>query len=102
MITIPRELNQILVADPEIMGGAICFANTRIPVEILLDNVEGGTPWDVFYDNYPSLTLEMVRPVLAGQHSEERFVQSETIRQEQGSENSCELPARKWRIMRQS
>jgi uncharacterized protein (DUF433 family) len=70
MITIPRELEEILVADPEIMGGAICFANTRIPVEILLDNVEGGTPWDVFYDNYPSLTPEMVQPVLAWENCE--------------------------------
>jgi uncharacterized protein (DUF433 family) len=61
---IPRELKHILSSDPDVMGGAICFTDTRIPVDILLDNVEGGTPWDVFYDNYPSLTPEMVKPVL--------------------------------------
>lgn len=32
-------------------------------MDILLDNVEG-TPWDVFFDNYPSLTPELVQPVL--------------------------------------
>jgi uncharacterized protein (DUF433 family) len=32
--------------------------------------VEGGTPWDVFYDNYPSLTPEMVQPVLAWENCE--------------------------------
>jgi len=61
---IPRELKHILSSDPDVMGGAICFTNTRIPVDILLDNVEGGTPWDVFYRNYPSLTPSMVNPVL--------------------------------------
>ena len=63
-MSIPPELKHILSSDPEVMGGAICFTDTRIPVDILLDNVEGGTPWDVFYDNYPSLTPEMVKPVL--------------------------------------
>jgi uncharacterized protein (DUF433 family) len=61
---IPRELQQILSRNPDVMGGALCFTGTRIPVDILLDNVEGGTPWDVFYDNYPSLTPELVKPVL--------------------------------------
>jgi len=69
---IPEELQHILSSDPEVMGGEICFTDTRIPVYILLDNVEGQTPWDKFYWNYPSLTPEMVEPVLAWENRQAR------------------------------
>jgi uncharacterized protein (DUF433 family) len=61
---IPKELQGILSRDPEVMGGDVCFTGTRVPVVVLLDNVAAGTPMDEFYDSYPSLTPEMVRPVL--------------------------------------
>ncbi len=28
--------------DPEILGGTPCFAGTRVPVQALLDYIEGG------------------------------------------------------------
>lgn len=61
---IPKELEQILSSDPDVMGGAICFTNSRIPVVILLDNLAAGVPMDEFYDAYPSLTPEQVTPVM--------------------------------------
>lgn len=56
---IPEELKDILSADPEVMGGALCFTGTRIPVVILLDNVAAGVSMDEFYDGYPSLTPKL-------------------------------------------
>lgn len=54
------------------MGGAICFTNTRIPVDILLDNVAAETDWEEFYDAYPSLTSQMVKPVLEWENRQAR------------------------------
>ncbi|AIE85098.1 DUF433 domain-containing protein [Fimbriimonas ginsengisoli] len=71
-MTIPRELQNILSSDPDVMGGAICFTDTRIPVDILLDNVAAGTDWDEFYDAYPDLTPEMVKPVLQWENRQAR------------------------------
>jgi uncharacterized protein (DUF433 family) len=71
-MTIPRELKHILSRDPDVMGGAICFTGTRIPVVILLDNVAAGVSLDSFFDAYPSLTSEMVKPVLEWENQQAR------------------------------
>jgi len=63
-MTIPRELQNILSSDPEVMGGDICFTGTRIPVVMLLDNISDGVSLEEFYENYPSLTPDQVNPVL--------------------------------------
>lgn len=63
-MTIPRELEHILSSDPEVMGGDICFTDTRIPVVMLLDNIADGVSLEEFYENYPSLTPQQVNPVL--------------------------------------
>jgi uncharacterized protein (DUF433 family) len=34
--------------------------------------VAAGTDWDEFYDNYPSLTPEMVKPVLQWENKQAR------------------------------
>jgi uncharacterized protein (DUF433 family) len=42
--------------DPEILGGAPCFAGTRVPVRALLDYIEGGETLDEFLDQYPTVS----------------------------------------------
>jgi len=69
-MTIPRELQNILSSDPDIMGGDICFTGTRIPVVMLLDNVAAGVPMDEFYDDYPDLTPQQVVPVLRWENNQ--------------------------------
>jgi uncharacterized protein (DUF433 family) len=71
-MSIPEELKDILSSDPDVMGGAICFTGTRIPVVMLLDNVAAGVPMDELYDGYPSLTQEMVEPVLWWENNQAR------------------------------
>jgi len=72
-MTIPKELEGVLSSKPDIMGGDVCFTGTRIPVVMLLDNVSAGTSWEEFYDAYPDLTPEMVRPVLEWENKQARM-----------------------------
>ncbi|MFA7241865.1 MAG: DUF433 domain-containing protein [Sulfuricellaceae bacterium] len=41
--------------DPDILGGAPCFAGTRVPVKTLFDFLENGDSLDVFLDEFPSV-----------------------------------------------
>ena len=50
--------------DPEIMGGAPCFAGTRVPIKNLFDYLEGGEPLDEFLHQFPSVTREQAVAVL--------------------------------------
>ena len=47
-------------SDPEIMGGTPVFRGTRIPVYLIADMIEQGTPIEEILEGYPSLTREMV------------------------------------------
>ena len=49
---------QIVHADPEILGGTPVFVGTRVPVQALLDFLEGGDTIEEFLDNYPGVTRE--------------------------------------------
>lgn len=49
---------QIVHSDPEILGGTPVFVGTRVPVQALLDFLEGGDTIDQFLDNYPGVTRE--------------------------------------------
>ena len=61
---IPAELRNVLSQNPKVMSGAICFAGTRIPVQILLDNHRAGVSLAEFLDAYPDLTPEQVQAVM--------------------------------------
>ena len=50
--------NDIIVSDPEILGGMPVFRGTRVPFKNLLDYLEGGYTLDEFLDEFPSVTRE--------------------------------------------
>jgi uncharacterized protein (DUF433 family) len=50
----------VVSRDPEVMSGAPVFAGTRVPVETLLDYLEGGESVDDFLAGFPSVTREQV------------------------------------------
>ncbi len=50
----------IISSDPEIMGGAPVFAGTRVPVQTLLDYLEGGETVDDFLEGFPSVSRAQV------------------------------------------
>ena len=49
-------LNELIVKDPEILGGTPVFCGTRVPFQALLDYLEGGQTLDEFLDDFPTVT----------------------------------------------
>ena len=50
----------VIKVDPEIMSGTPCFAGTRVPIQHLLDYLEGGDSIGEFLDGFPTVTREQV------------------------------------------
>ncbi len=54
-----------ITTDPNILHGAVCFAGTRIPVTVVLDNLADGVEAEEILRHLPSLKAEHVRAALA-------------------------------------
>ena len=54
------KLSEVIWIDPERMSGAPCFKGTRVPVQNLLDYIQGGSTIDEFFEDYPSVTRNQV------------------------------------------
>jgi len=54
----------VVQSDPEILGGTPVFVGTRVPVQTLVDYLEGGYSVDEFLDNFPSVRREQVKAFL--------------------------------------
>ena len=52
------ERHEVFHSDPEIMGGTPVFYGTRVPVQTLLDYIEGGDTLDEFLDGFPTVSRE--------------------------------------------
>jgi uncharacterized protein (DUF433 family) len=50
----------VVTSSPDVMGGTPVFAGTRVPIENLLDYLEGGDSIDDFLEGFPSVTREQV------------------------------------------
>ena len=46
----------VVKVDPGLMGGAPCFAGTRVPVQVLMDYLEGANTVDDFLAQYPTVS----------------------------------------------
>lgn len=55
-----RRARQLVVNDPDIMGGEPVFRGTRIPVHLIASLLEQGTPAVELSESYPRLTPEMI------------------------------------------
>jgi uncharacterized protein (DUF433 family) len=56
-----RRARQLVVTDPEIMGGDPVFRGTRVPVHMVADIQAQGETEEVLLESYPSITAEMTR-----------------------------------------
>ena len=54
----------VIRSDPEVMGGTPCFAGTRVPLQNLIDSLEGSETVDDFLDGFPSVTRDQVIAVI--------------------------------------
>jgi uncharacterized protein (DUF433 family) len=50
----------VVHSDPEILSGTPVFIGTRVPVQNLIDWLEGGETIDEFLDQFPSVQREQV------------------------------------------
>ena len=64
--------NEIIVRDPEILGGIPVFRGTRVPFKNLLDYVEGGHTLAEFLEDFPSVTREAA--IAALEHAKELVI----------------------------
>ena len=49
-------LESVVWVDPDRMSGEPCFKGTRVPVQALIDHIEGNSTLDDFLDGFPSVT----------------------------------------------
>jgi uncharacterized protein (DUF433 family) len=59
-----EELKGIIHSDPETMGGTPVFVGTRVPLQNLIDYLEGGESVEDFLDAFPSVKREQVIAVI--------------------------------------
>ena len=64
-MTIPIDLERYLSIDPEVMHGKLCFKGTRVPLVVLLDNLEEGMGLEEFVEEYPSVSREQAQAVIS-------------------------------------
>jgi uncharacterized protein (DUF433 family) len=59
-----EHLKGIVHSDPEILGGTPVFVGTRVPLQNLIDSLEGGESIEDFLDGFPSVKREQVLAVI--------------------------------------
>ena len=55
---------QLILSDPEIMGGTPVFRGTRVPVKNLFDYLETGETIEAFLHSFPTVSREQVMSAL--------------------------------------
>ena len=51
-------IEQVISSDPDVQGGAVVFAGTRVPLKNLIDYLEAGDSLEEFLDDFPSVSQE--------------------------------------------
>ena len=49
----------VIHSDPNILGGTPVFVGTRVPMQALIDYIEGGHSLNEFLDDFPTVTREI-------------------------------------------
>jgi uncharacterized protein (DUF433 family) len=51
-------LEELVWVDPDRLGGEPCFRGTRVPVQALIDHIEGNATLEEFLEGFPSVARE--------------------------------------------
>ena len=51
--------SSVVHSDPNILGGTPVFIGTRVPLQALIDYLEGGHSIEEFLDDFPSVTRDL-------------------------------------------
>ena len=54
----------IITADADVLGGTPVFAGTRVPVQTLIDYLEGGDRLNDFLDDFPTVSRQQALAAL--------------------------------------
>ena len=49
----------VVHSDPDILGGTPVFVGTRVPLQALIDYLEGGHSLEEFLDDFPTVSREL-------------------------------------------
>ena len=52
--------NALVTSSPDVLGGTPVFAGTRVPVQTLVEYLEGGETIDDFLEGFPTVRREQV------------------------------------------
>lgn len=55
---------QVVSRDPEVVSGALVFAGTRVPVQILIDYLKAGDTLDRFLEGFPTVRRDQAEAFL--------------------------------------
>lgn len=50
----------IVTSSPDVLSGTPVFAGTRVPIQALIDSLEGGETIDSFLAGFPTVTRQQV------------------------------------------
>jgi uncharacterized protein (DUF433 family) len=50
----------LISSTPDVLGGTPVFRGTRVPVQTLIEYLEGGQTIDDFLDGFPTVTREQI------------------------------------------
>ncbi len=53
------QAKRVVHSDPEILGGTPVFVGTRVPVQTLIDYLEGGHSLEEFLDDFPTVSRDL-------------------------------------------
>lgn len=56
----PTVKPSLITSSPDVLGGTPVFRGTRVPVQTLIEYLEGGQTIDEFLDGFPTVTREQV------------------------------------------
>ena len=63
-MNLKSDLNKYVTVSSDILGGTPVFKNTRVPIKILFDYLQGGENLQEFLDNYPTVEKSFAQKVL--------------------------------------
>lgn len=52
--------SSVISTSPDVMGGTPVFAGTRVPVQTLIEYLEGGESIEDFLEGFPSVSRDQV------------------------------------------
>lgn len=59
-----QNVERVVSRDPEVLGGKLVFAGTRVPVQTLIDYLKAGETLDRFLDGFPTVEREQAEAYL--------------------------------------